>query len=238
MLPGAIPGRLLTYNRMVVDQDDLLFGALADSTRRDIFRRAREGRLSVSALAREYPISVTAVQKHVAVLERAELVSKERVGRETIVRARERGAAARARGARSAGDANGGGGSSGSTASSTTTKETTDAGDRCEEGPRRADDDRHRGVRRGRRAGLGDVVGPAAAGALVGPAVPSGDLRRPRLQAGRPRRLLHDRARTGRSTTAGGASRRSSRPAACASKTASPTTRASRTRRCRRRSRR
>jgi DNA-binding transcriptional ArsR family regulator len=87
---------VLTYNQMVVDQkadrdteetDDLLFAALADSTRRDIFRRSREGRLSVSALAREYPISVTAVQKHVAVLERAELVSRERVGRETIVRA-------------------------------------------------------------------------------------------------------------------------------------------------------
>ena len=66
---------------------DLLFGALADPTRRDIFRRARDGRLSVSALAREYPISVAAVQKHVAVLERAELVSKHRVGREAIVRA-------------------------------------------------------------------------------------------------------------------------------------------------------
>ncbi|HEY2478078.1 MAG TPA: metalloregulator ArsR/SmtB family transcription factor [Solirubrobacterales bacterium] len=81
---------------MVVDQGesrddekaaDLLFGALADPTRRDIFRRAREGRLSVSALAREYPISVAAVQKHVAVLERAELVSKQRVGRESIVHA-------------------------------------------------------------------------------------------------------------------------------------------------------
>jgi DNA-binding transcriptional ArsR family regulator len=82
---------VLTYNRMVVDQDDLLFGALADSTRRDIFRRSHEGRLSVSALAREYPISVTAVQKHVAVLERAELVSRERVGRETIVRSRGEG---------------------------------------------------------------------------------------------------------------------------------------------------
>lgn len=70
------------------EADDLLFGALADPTRRDIFRRAREGRLSVSALAREYPISVTAVQKHVAVLERAELVSKQRVGRESIVRAK------------------------------------------------------------------------------------------------------------------------------------------------------
>jgi len=65
---------------------DLLFGALADPTRRDIFSRAREGRLSVSALAREYPISLAAVQKHVAVLERAELVSKHRVGRESIVR--------------------------------------------------------------------------------------------------------------------------------------------------------
>ena len=66
---------------------DLLFGALADPTRRDIFRRAHEGRFSVSALAREYPISVAAVQKHVTVLERAELVSKHRVGRESIVRA-------------------------------------------------------------------------------------------------------------------------------------------------------
>jgi DNA-binding transcriptional ArsR family regulator len=66
---------------------DLLFGALADPTRRDIFRRAHEGRLSVSALAREYPISLAAVQKHVAVLERAELVSKHRVGRESIVHA-------------------------------------------------------------------------------------------------------------------------------------------------------
>jgi DNA-binding transcriptional ArsR family regulator len=87
---------VLIYNQMVVDKEpirdnekaaDLLFGALADPTRRDIFRRAREGRLSVSALAREYPISLAAVQKHVAVLERAELVSKHRVGRESIVRA-------------------------------------------------------------------------------------------------------------------------------------------------------
>ena len=66
---------------------DLLFGALADPTRRDILRRAHGGRLSISALAREYPISLAAVQKHVAVLERAELVSKHRVGRESIVRA-------------------------------------------------------------------------------------------------------------------------------------------------------
>ena len=87
---------MLTYNQMVVDKGrssddgratDLLFGALADPTRRDIVQRAREGKLSVSALAREYPISVAAVQKHVDVLERAGLVSKHRVGRESIVRA-------------------------------------------------------------------------------------------------------------------------------------------------------
>lgn len=79
---------------MVVDQKknnedegatDLLFKALADPIRRDVLRRAHEGRLSVSALAREHPISVTAMQKHVAVLERAELVSRHRVGRESIV---------------------------------------------------------------------------------------------------------------------------------------------------------
>ena len=79
---------------MVVDKNstrdddkatDLLFKALADPIRRNILRRAHEGRLSVSALAREHPISVTAMQKHVAVLERAELVSKHRVGRESIV---------------------------------------------------------------------------------------------------------------------------------------------------------
>jgi DNA-binding transcriptional ArsR family regulator len=98
---------MLTCNQMVVSEGpnrddekaaDLLFGALADPTRRDIFRRAQEGRFSVSALAREYPISVAAVQKHVTVLERAELVSKHRVGRESIVRA-ETDALARARAA-------------------------------------------------------------------------------------------------------------------------------------------
>jgi len=96
---------VLTYNQMVVSQNpsrdeeeatDLLFRALADPIRRDILRRAHEGRLSVSALAREHPISVTAMQKHVAVLERAELVSKHRVGRESIVRT-ETDALARAR---------------------------------------------------------------------------------------------------------------------------------------------
>jgi DNA-binding transcriptional ArsR family regulator len=78
---------------MVVDllADDALadrvFNALADPTRRDLVRRALLGDHSVSALARSYPMTVTAVQKHVAVLERAGIVRKERRGREQIVHA-------------------------------------------------------------------------------------------------------------------------------------------------------
>jgi DNA-binding transcriptional ArsR family regulator len=65
---------------------DLVFGALADRTRRDILKRSMDGALSVSALARNYEMSVTAVQKHVAVLDRAGLVAKHRRGREQLVR--------------------------------------------------------------------------------------------------------------------------------------------------------
>ena len=65
---------------------DHLFQALADATRRDILRRSVGGELSVSRLAEAYPVSLAAVQKHVAVLERAGLVTKERHGREQLVR--------------------------------------------------------------------------------------------------------------------------------------------------------
>lgn len=81
------------YNQMVVHASaaatelDLLFGALADRTRRDIVARLLGGEpASVSALAARYRMSFAAVQKHVAVLERAKLVSKRAVGRERIVR--------------------------------------------------------------------------------------------------------------------------------------------------------
>jgi DNA-binding transcriptional ArsR family regulator len=79
------------YNLMVVDElsnraVDELFHALADTTRRDILRRCIVGEPSVSRLARTYPMSFAAVQKHVAVLERAGLVTKERRGREQLVR--------------------------------------------------------------------------------------------------------------------------------------------------------
>ena len=66
---------------------DRVFHALADTTRRDILARAIEREQSVSALARHYEMSLTAVQKHVTVLERAALVSKQRSGREQRVAA-------------------------------------------------------------------------------------------------------------------------------------------------------
>jgi DNA-binding transcriptional ArsR family regulator len=79
------------YNHMVVSQlsnrdVDRVFRALADATRRDIFQRVMGSGLSVSTLANDYQMSFAAVQKHVSVLERAQLVSKERHGREQIVR--------------------------------------------------------------------------------------------------------------------------------------------------------
>jgi len=66
---------------------DRMFGALADATRRDIVRRAIDGREGVFELAGHYPMSFAAVQKHVAILERAGLVTKERIGRRKVVRA-------------------------------------------------------------------------------------------------------------------------------------------------------
>ena len=70
---------------MVVGDLDLVFHALADGTRRDIVRRVIHAEESVSGLARHYPMSFAAVQKHVAILERASLVTKERRGREQVV---------------------------------------------------------------------------------------------------------------------------------------------------------
>jgi DNA-binding transcriptional ArsR family regulator len=72
--------------RADADRIDRLFHALADPTRRDIVRSVLSTEQSVSALAERYPMSFAAVQKHVAVLERAKLVGKRRHGREQLVR--------------------------------------------------------------------------------------------------------------------------------------------------------
>src|SRR6266852_9558349 len=65
---------------------DRLFAALADHTRRDIVRRAINAEEGVLELASHYPMSFAAVQKHVAMLERAGLVTKHRIGRRKVVR--------------------------------------------------------------------------------------------------------------------------------------------------------
>jgi DNA-binding transcriptional ArsR family regulator len=81
---------VLIYNHMVVHskadaEADRVFHALGDATRRDILARTISEEHSVSSLARRYEMSFAAVQKHVAVLERAALVTKRRRGREQLV---------------------------------------------------------------------------------------------------------------------------------------------------------
>ena len=75
----------MVVDELTDDDVDRLFHALADATRRDILRRCVQGEPSVSRLAGDYPMSFAAVQKHVAVLERAGMVVKERRGREQLV---------------------------------------------------------------------------------------------------------------------------------------------------------
>jgi DNA-binding transcriptional ArsR family regulator len=72
--------------QVITPDFDRMFGALADPTRRDIVRRAIEGEEGVAELAGHYPMSFAAVQKHVAILERAGLVIKQRHGRRKVVR--------------------------------------------------------------------------------------------------------------------------------------------------------
>ncbi len=78
---------LLTPDGLSSGEADQVFKALSDSTRRDILAHAIVVEQSVSAIARRYEISLTAVQKHVEVLERAKLVAKQRSGREQLVTA-------------------------------------------------------------------------------------------------------------------------------------------------------
>jgi DNA-binding transcriptional ArsR family regulator len=87
----------MVVGELTDEEVDRLFHALAAATRRDILHRCVRGAPSVSRLADVYPMSFAAVQKHVAVLERAGLVVKERRGREQLVRS-DRDAIVRARG--------------------------------------------------------------------------------------------------------------------------------------------
>jgi DNA-binding transcriptional ArsR family regulator len=72
---------MVVYRQATAHALDQLFGALADATRRDILARVMDADASVSELAAHYDMSFAAVQKHVAVLERARLVTKRKDGR-------------------------------------------------------------------------------------------------------------------------------------------------------------
>lgn len=60
---------------------DLIFAALADPTRRALLRALLDGTARVGDLAAPLPMSLAAVSKHLAILQRAGLVSQERDGR-------------------------------------------------------------------------------------------------------------------------------------------------------------
>lgn len=78
---------MVAYNELNDAEVDRLFRALADATRRDIVARVLGGEpSSISDLAERYDMSFAAVQKHVAVLESAGLVTKHAHGRERLVR--------------------------------------------------------------------------------------------------------------------------------------------------------
>src|ERR671914_2848765 len=76
----------MVVSMQTLPDHDRIFGALADATRRDIVRRAIDGAEGVKELAAHYPMSFAAVQKAAAILERAGLVSKRRIGRRKVVR--------------------------------------------------------------------------------------------------------------------------------------------------------
>jgi DNA-binding transcriptional ArsR family regulator len=59
-----------------MDQLSLVFGALADPTRRAILARLATGEATVNELAEPFAMSLQAVSKHLKVLERAELITR------------------------------------------------------------------------------------------------------------------------------------------------------------------
>ncbi|WP_053387911.1 ArsR/SmtB family transcription factor [Leucobacter japonicus] len=74
------------HSELTDEQVNRIFRALADATRRDIVRRTLTAEASISDLAADYDMSFAAVQKHVAVLEAADLVARTPKGRERIIR--------------------------------------------------------------------------------------------------------------------------------------------------------
>jgi len=94
MVPGppaarhaALATLHLTYSlinkvvkRVADDRLSVIFGALADPTRRAILARLADGEATVTELTAPFPISMPAVSRHLKVLERAGLISRSRSG--------------------------------------------------------------------------------------------------------------------------------------------------------------
>ncbi|WP_291380296.1 helix-turn-helix domain-containing protein [Demequina sp.] len=78
---------MVVETELTDDEVDRIFRALADATRRDIVRRTLTAQPSISELAEYYAMSFAAVQKHVVVLEKADLITKRTQGRTTLVTA-------------------------------------------------------------------------------------------------------------------------------------------------------
>lgn len=78
----------LSLNHMVESNAalDLIFGALADATRRDILKRVSAAEYTIGELAKPYAMSLAAIAKHISVLEKAGLITKHRSGKEKVVR--------------------------------------------------------------------------------------------------------------------------------------------------------
>jgi DNA-binding transcriptional ArsR family regulator len=62
------------------DRLSVVFGALADPTRRAIIARLADGEATVTELAEPFPISLPAISRHLKVLEHAGLISRSRSG--------------------------------------------------------------------------------------------------------------------------------------------------------------
>ena len=72
------------YNHMVVDSLSTTFSALSDPTRRAILSALMMRPASITELARPFGMSQQAISKHLACLERAQLVEKRRDGRQQV----------------------------------------------------------------------------------------------------------------------------------------------------------
>lgn len=68
-----------------VSELDIIFGSLADPTRRDLLARVARGEYSVGELAADYELSFAAISKHLKVLERARLIIKRKEGKKQMV---------------------------------------------------------------------------------------------------------------------------------------------------------